>query len=55
MSEKRARPDGEGANDGGNLWKVNDEGERYLELNTKRRVTVRTFKGMKLIDIRKDF
>lgn len=32
--------------------KVNKDGEQYWELGGKKRVTVRTWKGRKLIDIR---
>jgi len=31
---------------------TNAEGEKYIDLGKKKRVTVRTFKGMPLIDIR---
>jgi hypothetical protein len=30
----------------------NSEGEKYVDLGKKKHATVRTFKGMKLIDIR---
>ena len=32
--------------------KTNVEGEKYIDLGKKKRVTVRTFKGMPLVDIR---
>jgi len=51
-SSKKKKPKAKGGKGVGDNVQVNDQGEHYLDLGKKKRVTVRDFKGSTLIDIR---
>ncbi|KAI0063634.1 PC4-domain-containing protein [Artomyces pyxidatus] len=51
-TKAKAKDSNEESSGGAPMIRVNHDGDKYLDLGKKKRVTVRTFKGMPLIDIR---